>query len=278
MLYTKIPTNTFQTLQLNAGILIDSFNPVTGEIGNLLGATNGGINFSASPTFIDFGEDIDNCPKNTKELMQLDDYEVTMGGTFLSITGDNLKMLNVLADKTTSSGVVKVVPRKDILTTDFQTIWWVGDYSDVNTGDSAGYMAIKMMNAMNTDGFQIQSGDKAKGQFAFNFKGHFSIDAQDTVPYEIYLRAGNATVIPSIDLDTHYVELTVGDTYTFAPTVIPSTSTVTWASSASGKASVSSGVVTAAEAGSTIITASITESGVTYSDTCTVVVKAAASS
>ena len=193
--FSKIPATAFENLQLNAGVLLDDFDPTTSAIptaAKILGATTGGINFVATPTFTDFGEDVDNCPKNTKELMRLDTYEVTMSGTFVSLTPDTALMLNSMADKTTTTGVDKIVPRTDLVENDFKTLWWVGDYSDVNTGANAGFLAIKLMNALSTGGFQIQSGDKAKGQFAFTFTGHFSSDAQDTVPYEIYMKAGTA--------------------------------------------------------------------------------------
>lgn len=194
--FTQIPADTFEKLQLNAGVLLDDFDPTASAIpssAKIIGATTGGINFNAAPTFADFGEDIDNCPKNTKELMKLDAYEVTMGGTFVSLDGDGVKLLNSMADKTTTSGVDKIVPRTELAQADFKTLWWVGDYSDVNTGTNAGFLAIKLMNALSTGGFQIQTGDKAKGQFAFTFTGHFSIDAQDIVPYEIYMKKGTAS-------------------------------------------------------------------------------------
>ena len=59
--FTKIPTTTFQTLQINAGILLSSFTPATPTVtdSNILGATSGGVNFTATPSFIDFGEDVD---------------------------------------------------------------------------------------------------------------------------------------------------------------------------------------------------------------------------
>lgn len=61
MKYTKIPENTFQTLQMNAGVLLSEFDPATPTVADnkILGATSGGINFTATPSFIDFGEDID---------------------------------------------------------------------------------------------------------------------------------------------------------------------------------------------------------------------------
>lgn len=68
MKFTKIPSDTFQKLQINAGILTTDFTPATGTVGESgqIGATSGGINFTATPTFSDFGDDIDNCPKNIK--------------------------------------------------------------------------------------------------------------------------------------------------------------------------------------------------------------------
>ena len=279
MKFSQIPSTTFRNLQLNAGMLLDNFDPATGSIPagtHLLGATSGGINFTATPSFTDFGEDVDNCPKNTKELMRLDNYDVNMSGNFVSADAATVKMLNALGDSSETGGVTKIVPRNELAQADFKTVWWVGDYSDVNTGDSAGFMAIKLMNALNTGGFAIQSGDKAKGQFAFTFKGHFSVDAQDTVPYEIYIKEGTAETIPSIELETHRVVLAVGGTYTFSPVKVPSDASVTWNSGTTAKATVnSSGKVTAVAEGSSIITASITVDGVTYNDTCTVIVQAA---
>lgn len=58
MKFTQIPTDTFQKLQLNAGILASEFTPSTGSItaSNILGATTGGITFSANPSFVDWGK------------------------------------------------------------------------------------------------------------------------------------------------------------------------------------------------------------------------------
>ena len=48
------------------------------------------------------------------------------------------------------------------------------------------------MNALSTGGFQLQTSDKAKGQFAFTYTAHYSMAAQDTVPFEVYIKAGTA--------------------------------------------------------------------------------------
>lgn len=191
MRFTKIPADTFQKLQLNAGIIATDFTPATGAIGESgqLGATTGGINFNATPTYSDFGEDIDNCPKNTKELKRLDEWEVTMSGTFVVADTAIAKRLVGAADIGTTD-TTKITPRNDLAAADFETIWFVGDYSDKNGENNGGFVAIKLINALSTGGFQLQTSDKAKGQFAFTFTGHYSIAAQDTVPFEIYIKTG----------------------------------------------------------------------------------------
>lgn len=192
--FTRIPTDTFKKLQMNAGILCSEFTPADGTVdeANLLGATSGGIAFSTSPEFTDFGEDIDNCPKNTMELKRVDSMEITMSGSFVTVDTANAKLMVGMADIDTGDPT-KIVPRRDIVAAkDFTDIWFVGDYSDVNTGESAGYLAIHLMNAMSTGGFSMQTSDKGKGTFEFTFTGHFSMAAQDKVPFEIYIKAGAA--------------------------------------------------------------------------------------
>ena len=193
MKFTKIPSDAFQKLQINAGILTTDFTPATGTIGESgqIGATTGGVNFTATPTYSDFGEDIDNCPKNMKELKKLDSWEVKMTGTFVNADTAIAKRLCGAADIGTPD-TTKVTPRNDLKDADFADIWLVGDYSDKNGETNGGFIAIKLLNALSTGGFQLKTADKAKGQFAFEFTGHYSMSAQDTVPFEIYIKAGTA--------------------------------------------------------------------------------------
>lgn len=275
MKYTQIPATAFQNIQLNAGILTESFTPATGVIGRLLGATSGGVQFQDSVEYKDFGEDIDNCPKNMKELKKLDSHDVTMSGTFVTIDAATAKLLAASAD-VDSLDESHIIPRNDILQTDFKDIWWIGDYSDVNTGDNAGFVAIHILNALNTGGFQIQTTDKEKGKFAFTFTGHYSMEAQDTVPYEIYIKQGGGTVVPAVLLNKHTITITEGETFQLTAQTIPAGESVTYSSSAGTYADVTSGgLVSGESAGNAIITATITVDGVDYTDTCTVVVEEA---
>ena len=190
MKYTKIPEDTFKNLQLNAGVLLSDFNPTTAEVSNeaIIGATTGGVNFTATPTFSDYGEDIDNCPKNMKELKKLDYWEISLSGTYVTVDANSVKALVGAADVSGN----KITPRNDLKLTDFTDVWWVGDYSDNNGETNGGFVAIHMMNALSTGGFTINSSDNGKCNFAFTYTANYSMDAQDTVPFEVYVKAGTA--------------------------------------------------------------------------------------
>ena len=194
MKFTQIPSDTFKKLQLNAGVLATTFEPSTGTLAatNVIGATTGGISFEATPEFEDFGEDIDNCPKNTMELKKLTSWEVVLSGTFVTMDTAVAKSMTGAAD-IDRSDPTKVVPRNDVdVEKDFSDIWFVGDYSDENTGESAGFIAIRVINALSTGGFKLQTTDKGKGNFEFEYTGHYSMSAQGTVPFEVYVKAGGA--------------------------------------------------------------------------------------
>lgn len=190
MKFTKIPETTFQKLQLNAGVLLKTFDPTMATVdqASIIGATSGGVSFAATPSFSDFGEDIDNAPKNTKELKRLDSWDVSMSGTFVTMDSTVAKLM--MASATASDD--KITPRNDLADDDFTDLWWVGDYSNENGETNGGFIAIHMMNSLSTGGFAIQSGDKAKGTFAFTFTGHYSIADQSKVPFEVYVKAGTA--------------------------------------------------------------------------------------
>ena len=193
MKFTQVPTDTFENLVLNAGILVDTFTPSSGVIGNILGATTGGIEFSTNPTYTDFGEDIDNVPANTKQLKRLQSFDPAMSGTFLTVDTTALKSLIGAADIGTSD-TTKVVPRDQLVAADFEDVWWVGDYSDKNVDaestHTAGYIAIHLMNALNTAGFKITSSKDNEAQMAFEYHGHYDISNISTPPFEIYVKAG----------------------------------------------------------------------------------------
>ena len=64
-IFTKIPQDTFSELQLDAGVLLNKFDPAKVAAPadeDIICATTGGINISCVPTYSDMG----NCPTNIK--------------------------------------------------------------------------------------------------------------------------------------------------------------------------------------------------------------------
>lgn len=175
--YTQIPPDTFETLSTNAGMLVDEFDPETRVIGKQLGATSGGVNLGAVPSFVDKGEDIDNCPKNTAELKDIESWECKISGTFVTINADSMKFLLAAAAQTGK----KIVPGMRLNISDFKDLWYICDYGE------GGFIAVHMLRVLSTGGLSIQTTDKNKAQFAFEFTGHYSIKAQDVVPMEFYV-------------------------------------------------------------------------------------------
>lgn len=181
---TKLPEKVFEHIQMNAGILLSTFDPETWAISasNIIGATSGGVNFTDTPSYVDYGEDIDNCPKNTKELKEIESREIKISGTYVSVTAAQIKDLVGAADLDSTKAII--TPRTTLSDSDFSDIWFVGDYGN------GGFIAINLKNALSTTGFALQTTDKAKGTFAFEYTAHYTLDDADTVPYTVYVKEG----------------------------------------------------------------------------------------
>ena len=179
--FSKIPKSTFDELQVDAGVLLKTFDPKNPELvdSDIICATTGGINPTCVPTYSDWGEDVDNCPNGMKELKHLDGWETSLGFTALNTTPEVIRLSLGAADITTESG--KITPRADLKDTDFSDVWWVGDRSD------GGLVAIRLINALSSAGFSLQTTKNGKGQIAVTLAGHVSIEAQDVVPMEFYV-------------------------------------------------------------------------------------------
>lgn len=180
--FTVIPQDTFESLQLDAGVLLKSFDPssvAAPKDSDIICATTGGINASCTPTYSDMGEDVDNCPANLMELKHLDGWDCKMSFTSLGTSPAGIKLALGAADIDTTN-TSKIVPRRNLKQTDFSDIWWVGDRAD------GGVVAIQLKNALSTDGFSIQTSKNGKGQISVGLTGHVSIDAQNTMPMVFY--------------------------------------------------------------------------------------------
>lgn len=182
-MFTVIPQDTFEGLQLDAGVLLKTFDPAKPAVADnaLICATTGGINVSCVPTFSDLGEDVDNCPVNMKELKHLDSWACTMSTTSLGTSPAAIKLALGCADIDGTS----IIPRRDLEQTDFTDIWWVGDRAD------GGFVAVQLKNALSDGGFVLQTTKNGKGQTTLSLTGHVSMSAQTTMPMVFYSSAGS---------------------------------------------------------------------------------------
>lgn len=181
--FTTLSSDAFDTLQLDAGVLLTKFNPanpVRPDSDDIIATTTGGIQVTCKPTYSDLAEDVDNAQNGLKEYMHLDSWECSIGFTSLKFNGDNTKWALGSADKTAGTGYTKVVPRRNLSQSDFSTIWWVGDKAN------GGAVAVKLMNAISSDGLSIQTTKNGKGQSTQTISGHPSVTAPDVVPMEFY--------------------------------------------------------------------------------------------
>lgn len=183
--FSKISQNTFNELQVDAGVLLNQFNPESPELLDeaIICATTGGINPTCVASYSDWAEDIDNVPNGTKEMMHVDGWETSLAFTALNITAETIRMALGAADVNTETG--KITPRMSLdQEKDFTDVWWVGDMSD------GGLCAICLKNALSTEGFSLQTTKNGKGQLSVTLGGHVSINAQDEVPMEFYVQEG----------------------------------------------------------------------------------------
>lgn len=179
--FTVIPKNTFDGLQMDAGVILKNFNPaapVAPRDEDIVCATTGGITVSCTPTFSDLGEDVDNCPINMKELKHLDSLDCKMSFTSLGTSAESIRLALGAADINASTGAI--IPRKDLKQSDFTDLWWVGDKAN------GGMVAVQLKNALSTSGFSLKTTKNGKGNVSVELTGHVSINNQGVMPMAFY--------------------------------------------------------------------------------------------
>ena len=207
--FTVIPEDAFDALQLDAGVLLKRFNPANPQApadADIICATTGGINPTCKPTYSDFGEDVDNVPKNMKEFKHLDGWDCGLATTSLGTSPELIQMALGCAD-IDENNTGKIIPRMDLKQSDFKDIWWVGDKAN------GGLVAIQLKNALSSDGFSLQTSKNGKGQVALNIVGHVSINAQKEVPMVFYSLEPSEVTAYRVDQILSHVTSNFEDAY-----------------------------------------------------------------
>lgn len=184
--FDKVKSTAFNELQKEAGMILTKFD-LTGateiQDEDIVFVTKGGINPYCTPTFEDWGADIDNCPEGTIELMETTGWDCGIKTTALNITAESIAMALGSADISKSGNVSTIKPRK-VKAADAKDLYWVAPLTN------GGFAACKIKNALSTAGLSIQTTKKGKGELSVEIKGHFSLNDTDDVPMEYYISDG----------------------------------------------------------------------------------------
>ena len=183
--FTRISQDAFDSMQIEVGLLLrtlDTEGNTEVKDEDIICSTSGGINIVCKPTFVDYGDDIDNVPANTIELKEIDGWDCSIAFTTNEANIETVKLaLGVAAAEGN-----KISPTRGSLKDAAKDIWWAGDRKD------GGWVACCLKKALSTEGFSLKTTKKGKGQISCTLTGHVSIAAQDEIPMDFYVQEGTA--------------------------------------------------------------------------------------
>lgn len=197
--YTKMNPTDFKRMTWDAGIILDEFNPEDGSFSpeDIRWATTGDNNFSATHDLTDLGAEVNNCPENTAQLQRANPWAAQITGT--AVTVDAKQIAEFLGNADIVDQLTHIVPRTDLSIKDFRDKWLVVNYSDLNGETKGGWLAIHIMKALSVDGFSGTFGKNGNGTFPYTLKAFYDMEDMDTVPFEIYIKAGEAEPGTSVE-------------------------------------------------------------------------------
>ena len=193
-LTTALRNETFENLQLNAGILLTNLDyssiadasalktaiasAITAGT-TLLGATRGGGNFTVTRTIRE--PEIDGRRYPFKGGKFVDSVDAHLSTTLVEITpGNTVKTLGS-ATATTSGKKTTIKMHTAIEDSDYiSSLCWIGDLADGRL------VLINLKNALNTSDFTLTYTDKGEGTLAADFHAHQAgVMDYDEAPFEI---------------------------------------------------------------------------------------------
>lgn len=193
-LTTPLRAETFQNLQLNAGIFIKNLaydsiadadalktairTAITAGT-NILGATRGGGTFVATREVRT--PEVDGMRYGFVGSDFVDSADAYLSTTLVEVTPETVKSTLGNATVTTSGKKTTIQMHTAIEDSDYiESLTWVGDLADGR------YVAITLFNALNTADFTLTFADKGEGTLAAEFHARqAAVDDYDNAPFEI---------------------------------------------------------------------------------------------
>lgn len=173
---TGLNSGTAQKIQLGAGAVLKEKYVKGTKLtpDNVLSATNGGITFSAVPTF--FTPTIDGAGANVKGLKMITDWVVTL--SFTAVEADASVIMKALGCADVSEDGV-ITGRHTLTAEDYGDLYVIGEKGN---GD---IVQITVKNALSTGGLNLTTANNGNGGIAFTINGHYDLEDLDVAPFEI---------------------------------------------------------------------------------------------
>lgn len=190
---TMARPETFENLQLNAGIFLKNFDysrvenaegliqaikTASEDKEKYFGATKGGGTFSAVPTMRRIEVDGMRAPIVGSQV--IDEWTVKLTTTLAEITAENMKAAFATGETAKQEKITTVKIRTDLNANDYiDKLCWIGDISD------GSYVLIDITKALNTAGATLNFTDKGEGNIPVEFVAHQTEISSDYVPCTI---------------------------------------------------------------------------------------------
>lgn len=193
---TALRSETFENLQLNAGIFIKNLDysstadadalktaiasAITAGT-NIIGATRGGGSFVVSREIRE--PDVDGRRYSFKGGKFVDSTDARLSTTLVEMTAANLKMALGSGVSSTSGKKTTITMNTAIQNSDYiDKITWIGDLADGRM------VAITLLNALNTTDLSLTFTDKGEGTLPIELHAHqANVSDYDTAPFEIVI-------------------------------------------------------------------------------------------
>lgn len=201
-LTTSLRTETFQHLQLNAGMFLKDFDysSISDKAAlksalaaakaagtQILGATRGGGTFTVTRDIRT--PEVDGMRYGFIGSDFVDSTDAQITTTLVEATPENFALLLGTGDATTSGSKTTIKMRTAIEASDYlENICWVGDLADGR------YVLICLKNALNTADFSLTFTDKGEGTLAVEFHARqANVSDYDEAPFEVVFFDGTAS-------------------------------------------------------------------------------------
>lgn len=191
--FSGFTKNTSEHLLLDAGAFFKDFIYEPGgtkndtydsavAAGKLIGATQGGGEFSAVPSIRQI--EIDGVKGRAKGLEVIDSWDVYLKVTILETTSESIKaaLSAATVDSESDENYDVITGNAAIEMDDYvDNITWIGTLSGSNNP-----VIIQVYNALNTDGLKLTVKDKGEATIPATFYGHYPPDDLDSPPFKIF--------------------------------------------------------------------------------------------